>query len=195
MLRRRSGKRLAEDEGRNVFWQLADAVCYLHRRNIVHSDLKLENILYDERKSILKLIDFGFSVFNPKVNQPTFICGTPNYMCPEAANKIEHDLFKADIWALGVILYKLLTGIFPFRSKNQADLMKKIQSGTVTFPKSVILSTSMRDLIEWMLSPSQRDRPTIMQVLQHSWLTEEYEMSERCFSDIEDSNISDRDKR
>ena len=109
---------MQEPYAKSFFYDLMSTMDYLHKNKIVHSDLKLENILYDARQCQIKLIDFGFSVYDPEVNPPTFICGTPNYMCPEAAKKHEHDLFKADIWALGVILYKLLTGIYPFRSKN-----------------------------------------------------------------------------
>lgn len=90
---------------------------YLHGKNIAHCDLKFENILYDENSSELKLIDFGFSVEDPVNNPPTFLCGTPSYMSPEEISKKNIDFFKADVWSAGVILFRMTTGLFPFRGR------------------------------------------------------------------------------
>ena len=100
-----------------IFKKIAWAVKYLHEKNIVHQDLKLENILYNQSKNVVKLIDFGFSSENPEKKNINYICGTPHYMSPQAIKKQKHCLYKADIWALGIILYKLLTGDYPFRCK------------------------------------------------------------------------------
>ena len=109
------GKRFEEEEARLVFSQILSTVDYLHHQKVAHCDLKFENILYDENTANLKLIDFGFSVDNADTQQPTFLCGTPSYMAPEEVLKKPGDLFKADVWSLGVILFKLATGLFPFR--------------------------------------------------------------------------------
>jgi serine/threonine protein kinase len=115
LLRKKPGKKLDEEEARQIFKVLISTVAFLHSKNIAHCDLKFENILYDELSEKLKLIDFGFSVEDPENNPPTFLCGTPSYMAPEEVLKKNINLFKADVWSLGVILFKLVTGLFPFR--------------------------------------------------------------------------------
>ena len=106
---------MEEEEAKLIYLQLLSTVDYFHSKNIAHCDLKFENILYDENTSELKVIDFGFSVEDPQKNPPTFLCGTPSYMSPEEVQKKNIDFFKADIWSTGVILFKLVTGLFPFR--------------------------------------------------------------------------------
>jgi MAP/microtubule affinity-regulating kinase len=80
---------------------------------VVHRDIKLENILIDQNSSV-KLIDFGFSIVIAENQKLNVFCGTPSYMAPEIVNKQEYD-FGVDIWALGVLFYKIVTGNFPFR--------------------------------------------------------------------------------
>lgn len=75
-------------------------------RNIVHRDIKLENILIDESSKTIKVIDFGFSICTG-VKLKIF-CGTPTYMAPEIVSKVDYCGKKADIWALGIVLYVLL---------------------------------------------------------------------------------------
>ena len=84
----------------------------MHQRNVTHRDIKLENILLDETRTRVKLIDFGFSACIPYEKK---VCGTPSYMAPEIVSKIEYSGPPADIWALGVLLYALLCGRFPFK--------------------------------------------------------------------------------
>lgn len=103
-----------------MFNQILNTVDYLHQNKVAHCDLKFENILYDEATATLKLIDFGFSVDDADTQLPTFLCGTPSYMAPEEVLKKPGDLFKADVWSLGVILFKLATGLFPFRGKSRS---------------------------------------------------------------------------
>lgn len=121
LLRKKPGKKLDEEEAKQIFKVLISTVEFLHSKNIAHCDLKFENILYDEVNEKLKLIDFGFSVEDPENNPPTFLCGTPSYMAPEEVLKKNINLFKADVWSLGVILFKLVTGLFPFRGMSYSS--------------------------------------------------------------------------
>lgn len=82
--------------------------------NVVHRDIKLENILLDSNHNI-KIIDFGFSIIIPDDKKLKIFCGTPSYMSPEIVSKIEYVGSKADIWALGILLYVMLQGKFPFK--------------------------------------------------------------------------------
>lgn len=87
---------------------------YLHGLNICHRDLKLENILIDERNNV-KLIDFGFSVCSSPDQKLKIFCGTPSYMAPEIVQKKDYSGFATDIWSLGILLYVMLTGNYPFK--------------------------------------------------------------------------------
>ena len=84
------------------------ALCYCHKKGVVHRDIKLENILINQSK-VIKLIDFGFSVAISPGSKLNIFCGTPSYMAPEIVNKKEYD-FAVDLWAAGILLFKILTG-------------------------------------------------------------------------------------
>ena len=116
---------LPENQCRIIFRQLADAVAYLHTKNVVHRDLKLDNILVDENNGV-KLIDFGFSVSASAEHKLQLFCGTPHYMDPDIVKKKEYNGHAADVWALGVILFIILTGKLPFFAEFEADLFRKI---------------------------------------------------------------------
>lgn len=102
---------------------------YLHSQGVAHRDIKLDNILIEEKINAVKIIDFGFSVLcNPSQKLKIF-CGTPSYMSPELTMKREYDGRAVDMWALGVLLFVMLTGTFPFRGHSESELYAKIQRG------------------------------------------------------------------
>ena len=110
---------------------------YLHdQTNICHRDLKLENILIDERNQV-KIIDFGFSTCIPNDKKIKIFCGTPSYMAPEIVAKKEFCGPPADIWASGVLLFAFFCGCFPFRGQNDKDLYKKIMKCELVIPDHV----------------------------------------------------------
>lgn len=111
----------------------------MHSQRVIHRDLKLENILVDRATNKTKLIDFGFAtrVKSAYESRLPYSCGTPIYMCPEMAMKKEHVGGSADVWALGVILYILLTGKMPFHGAYEEDLFRKIQSGKYKWPNQL----------------------------------------------------------
>lgn len=78
--------------------------------------MKLENVLIDQNK-LVKLIDFGFSIAIAPETKLNIFCGTPSYMAPEIVNKKEYN-FGVDIWALGILTFKVLTGYFPFKGAD-----------------------------------------------------------------------------
>lgn len=106
---------LGEKEARDFFVQITDAVEYCHNRGIVHRDLKLENLLLnDETERKIKVIDFGISGSSSGKSE-TSIVGSLPYMAPESLmGKGSFDP-SVDLWSMGVILYLLINGTFPFQ--------------------------------------------------------------------------------
>lgn len=111
-------RNLKVSESLRIFTQLLGAVNYLHKSGCCHRDLKLENILLDKHMNV-KLSDFGFTRELPLAQHGarsmlSEYCGTGAYMAPEIVKRIPYSGIKIDIWALGVILYTMLTGEMPF---------------------------------------------------------------------------------
>lgn len=107
-------QKITEYDAKKIFNQVLEAVAYLHDINIIHRDLKMQNILINEKYNV-KLIDFGFAHFYDKKKKLSVYCGTPSYMAPELACRIPYDGKATDVWSLGVLLYIMLTGEFPFK--------------------------------------------------------------------------------
>ena len=107
---------MSEREARVLFRQLVDSVDYCHRNHIYHRDLKTENILIDNN-SHLTLLDFGFSIKQRTPTKLNLFCGTPNYMPPEIIMKKDYYGGPSDIWGLGVLLYRITAGYFPYVGK------------------------------------------------------------------------------
>ena len=118
----------------------------------------MENILLDETKTVAKLIDFGFSTCLPHERKVKIFCGTPSYMAPEIVSKLEYSGPPADIWALGILLYVILCGKFPFKGINDVDLFKKIKKGNIDFPD--FINEDIKRLILKILKYNSNERPT-----------------------------------
>lgn len=119
-------KKAMEENARIIMKDLLKALEYLHGKNFVHRDIKLENILISKDMRI-KLIDFGFSTSDSQIHYD--FCGTPHYISPEIISKGGYTGQAADIWATGIVMYKLLTGTFPFKGLNDKILYRKICRG------------------------------------------------------------------
>ena len=115
-------KKLTETKAIRIFKKILQGVNYLHSQNIYHRDLKLDNImvassLQNSEIEEIFIIDFGFAILNKSNGYIDSICGTPRYMAPEIFDK-KYRGSCVDVWALGVIFYRLLTGVFPFKKKG-----------------------------------------------------------------------------
>lgn len=106
-----NGKRLNEEQAYAVFSQIVKGVKHMHDQGVAHRDLKLTNILIDDEYTV-KIIDFGFACEAKERHK--MYCGTPSYMAPEIVEKKLYFARPVDIWSLGVVLYKLLTGEYAF---------------------------------------------------------------------------------
>jgi serine/threonine protein kinase len=167
----KSRKRLPESEAVRIFYHLALAIDYLHANGIVHRDVKLENVLFDSNR-VIKLVDFGFSV--RAYDKPLRVfCGTPSYMAPEIVRRKEYIGFPVDVWSLGVLLYAMLVGRFPFTAKTYPELYKKIAGGAFQIPEGI--SASVRDALRRMLTLAPEQRATIAELKAHRMLSERAE--------------------
>ena len=152
----------------------------MHDQKVIHRDLKLENILIDRKTHQTKLIDFGFATQVRSISETKlpYSCGTPIYMSPELAKKQDHFGGAADVWALGVILFILLTGKMPFHGAYEDDLFRKIQQVKYKWPTILTneknqlteISPGAKNLVRRIFSMDQARRPTAEQLLQDPWL-------------------------
>ena len=119
---------LSESEAIPVFRQIVSAVAYMHGLGLVHRDLKLENILINDLASLndIKIIDFGFATNCQPGSKLSMYCGTPCYMDPDLSKQKKYSGQGADVWALGVILFLLVTGGVPFWGDSEAQLFSRI---------------------------------------------------------------------
>ena len=149
-----------------IFKQIFSAFDYIHKKNIFHRDIKLENILLTKNYEI-KIIDFGFGLYNPRNYLQKFFCGTPNYMAPEIIMKKEYDGQKADMWSLGILLYKLFCADFPFKGKDEKDLYRHIIKGKYKIKEYV--PDFIKIIIDKILRPKPYQRINCDQILQSHW--------------------------
>ncbi|XP_059491205.1 serine/threonine-protein kinase NIM1-like [Neocloeon triangulifer] len=160
--------KLSESEAKPIFAQLVSAISYMHDRNFIHRDLKAENVMFSSNQ--IKVVDFGFST---KVNSPdqrlqTF-CGSPPYAAPELFRDEWYTGCGVDIWALGVILYFMVTGTMPFRGHTVAALKRTILEGEFVDPIEV--SQDCVSVIRGLMKPLPADRISLKTLLEeHSWL-------------------------
>lgn len=118
----------------------------------------------------MKVIDFGFSTFVGENEKGTVFCGTPAYMSPEIVEKRNHCYFKADIWALGVVLYTLMSGKFPFKGESNKDLFNKIKRAQYSLPEGI--SIEAKALLLKLLQIDPEKRISSDQTLEDNWLSE-----------------------
>lgn len=175
-LEKRPPHRLPQNEAQHFFQQIANAVAYLHDLSICHRDLKLENLLLERDQACnfglcIKVIDFGFAVQLPPgvVSLRTF-CGTPPYMSPQMVAGQPYGALASDVWALGVLLYVMLIGRFPFCGDTKSALFACIRKGRFRIPDYVPVGAL--SLITQLLEPDGDRRPTAAAIAAAPWLTE-----------------------
>lgn len=105
---------IREGYAQNIFGKVVNGIEYLHTKGVCHRDLKLDNIIVGDKNRV-KIIDFGFSMETEPNKKISVFCGTPSYIAPEILKKEPYDGMKADIWSLGVCIYRSLSGGFPFK--------------------------------------------------------------------------------
>ena len=151
---------LTEDEAKKIFKQIYEAVCYIHSRNIIHRDLKPNNILFlDKERTHIVIIDFGISGMSNGNQREKIKAGTPSFLPPEMVSGEEYSSNqKLDIWALGVILYLMVEGNYPFEGKNTKEIIRSILKDNLEFNKKIKISPPLKILIGAMLEKNYRFR-------------------------------------
>ena len=147
-----------------IFLKLLKAVGNLHDNKICHLDIKIENVMYNKTSHQVKLIDFGFSKEIKGEEKQRGFCGSCHYVPPEIIKKRKYDGRKADVWSLGVTLFLMLTGDFPYPSMKPET--------TIHYP--TFLSTDAISLLQSMLTKNPNERASISALVSHPWFSVQY---------------------
>ena len=152
-----STKDIPEEKIKSIFKQIYDAVKYIHNKNIIHRDLKTNNVVFlDQEKTKVAIIDFGIS--STFSGGDVLNAGTLKYLPPETFQENNKNSIKIDMWALGVILYILYFKKFPYDGKNSTEIKNKILFEPVSYPKNVKVRKTLMNLINKLLDKNSDDR-------------------------------------
>ncbi|XP_011377876.1 serine/threonine-protein kinase 33 isoform X1 [Pteropus vampyrus] len=172
----------SENETRWIIQSLASAIAYLHSNDIVHRDLKLENILVkssfiddnNEMNLNIKVTDFGLAVKKHGRSEAMLqtTCGTPIYMAPEVINAHDYSQ-QCDIWSIGVIMYILFCGEPPFLASSEEKLFELIRKGELHFDGAVwdSISDSAKSVLKQLMKVDPAHRITAKELLDNQWIT------------------------
>ncbi len=166
-----SKKKLPEEEAKFIFKQIYNAVCYIHGKNIIHRDLKPNNILFlDEEKTHIVIIDFGISGISNGNQKEKIKAGTVKFIPPEMLSGKEFSSnTRLDMWALGVILYRMVEGCYPFEGKNYKETINNIFKSKLEFNPKIKISAPLRQLLEGLLEKNYRFRIDNDNALFNKW--------------------------
>ncbi|XP_027981911.1 LOW QUALITY PROTEIN: inactive serine/threonine-protein kinase PLK5 [Eumetopias jubatus] len=160
---------LTEPEVRYYLRGLVSGLRYLHQRRIVHRDLKPSNFFLS-KNMVIKIGDLGLAArVGPGGHCHRVLCGTPNFLAPEVISRNGHSC-QSDIWALGCIMYTVLTGTPPFMVAPLSEMYQNIRDGR--YPEPAHLSPNARRLIARLLAPNPAERPSLDLLLQDDFFTQ-----------------------
>lgn len=156
---------LCESFARGIFKQVISAVHYLASQNLIHGDIKDENIIVNQHTNEVKLIDFGScKKFKSEDDLFELFYGTRYMACPEIVKGQPYQPLRQEIWSLGVFLFVLLTGAVPFESSQD------ILDGSLPEEAYEVLSEPCLNLIFGMLNPDPNRYLSLEKILNHPWM-------------------------
>lgn len=165
--------KLTEPETKFFFQQMLDSISYINSQGVAHRDLKLDNILVNNKYQI-KITDFSFA--SGAIIPPGEIRGTPNYMAPEILERIAQNGMITDVFSLGVIFFSCLTNRYPFSLASNQDKRYKliIQKDYPAFWKASkidegVLTEEAKDLLMQMLEYEPAKRIPLAEIRKHDW--------------------------
>ncbi|XP_067014592.1 serine/threonine-protein kinase polo [Anabrus simplex] len=163
-------KTLSEPEVRYYLTQILLGVDYLHKKNIIHRDLKLGNLFLNDELQV-KIGDFGLAArVEYQGERKKTLCGTPNYIAPEILMKKGHS-FEVDVWSIGCIMYTLLFGKPPFETTTLKETYSRIKRCQYRLPCGTMVSKCAVKLIQDMLQSEPKLRPKVDDILHSEFLS------------------------
>jgi len=157
--------------------KICSAVLYCHQHGIVHRDIKLDNIMYEDGRMDAepKLIDFGFAIaVHPGKETMTSKLGTPSYMAPELTYEDQPLTYDSsvDMWALGAVTYMLLSGEKPFNHPNRKEKQRMVREDPLQFParKWHNVSPEAKSFCMKLMQKQPKHRMCASQAISHPWI-------------------------
>ncbi|EER06056.1 calmodulin-domain protein kinase, putative [Perkinsus marinus ATCC 50983] len=178
-------RRFCEEDAARVCRQVVLAIAALHSAGICHRDIKAENLLLDGsgdvKTCIVKLIDFGLATSVHSTGRLSELCGSAHYLAPELLG--QNYSFPVDLWSLGVLMYLLLYGYYPYDGPSSREIMMQIlrnriqwthrKEKVIFLPQtSYKLSPECLKFLKGLLCRTEIDRLTAEEALEDSWLVE-----------------------
>lgn len=164
---------MSEAEVINYMRQICEGIKHMHEKNIIHLDIKPENIMCQTRTSTnVKLIDFGLATKLDPNEVVKISTGTAEFAAPEIVER-EPVGFYTDMWAAGVLSYVLLSGLSPFAGENDVATLKNVKACDWDFDEDAFrnISEEGKDFIRRLLVKNKEKRMTAHECLVHPWLT------------------------
>ncbi|XP_038723946.1 serine/threonine-protein kinase GRIK1-like isoform X1 [Tripterygium wilfordii] len=159
---------IGEDTARKYLRDIVAGLIYLHAHNIVHGDIKPDNLLVT-RTGTVKIGDFSVSqVFEDDNDELRRSPGTPVFTAPECCLGLTYHGKAADTWAVGVSLYCMIVGQYPFLGETLQDTYDKIVNNSLILPDEI--NPQLKNLLEGLLSKDPNQRLTLDEVAQHTWI-------------------------
>ncbi|KAG7304998.1 hypothetical protein JYU34_010432 [Plutella xylostella] len=152
--------------------QICEGIEFVHRQNILHLDMKPENILcLTKAGNRIKIIDFGLARFYDPEKKLQVLFGTPEFVAPEVVN-FDQIGYGTDMWSVGVICYVLLSGLSPFMGETDIETMANVTVAKYDFDDEAFneISDDAKDFIRKLLVKDKESRPTAPECLRHGWL-------------------------
>ena len=185
---KQKNRKLPLEHARSIIWQMSLGIAHCHAQGIVHRDIKLENFVFattpEATKPLprLQLIDFGLakqwqppgSTNHIQVRKMNTVVGTLDTSAPEVRDRNVMYTSKCDMWSLGAVAFKVLSGHYPFQDANRDRVLEKIRNGTYCFDKDRGwngIPENARDFVRKLLRVEPSERMTARETLRHPFIS------------------------